>query len=837
MANKTLIISSFRKITKSSKRFISLLCMALLGVGFFVGIESTSPDMLTTLDAYLDKTKAYDLQIQSTLGLTADDLAKLEKLPNIDKVQGTYSKDAFIKFDNGKQGTLSKEETAIAKVIGMTDTLNQIDLVKGKLPQKNDEILVEPAFLTQNKLKIGDQLYLSDPDLANTTYKIVGTVKSPLYFSKNHRGTTSIGDGQINYFMYVRPEVFKQDVYSAIDLTVKRAASKMTGQTAYLDLISAAKKEITGIKKTQEKQRFETVYADYLNLAAQSPNQVDLGNLPAAKWYIFDRQDDTGYKDFVDATKSIAKIGNVFPIVFYIIAILISLVSMTRMVEEDRSEIGTLKALGFSNRNIALKYLIFSLLATLVGGVIGMVTGLNLIPSLIWSIYTTLFMVPHFTAGFQAVYCLVGLAFAVICICGGALFSVYRELVYTPSVLMRPKAPKAGKRILLEYLPFIWKRLKFSNKIVTRNLFRYKTRATVTILGITGCTALILAGFGLKDSITDIVTYQYANVFRYDKMVTLKPRADNSTLLQTLAQDSQVDQLAEMAMATKKVSANGKSYEINLVVPDTNPTFNKVISLNDINQDKKQVSLQANEAIVSQKLARLLGVKEKDKISFKDDQDKVHEIKVGKIAENYIGNYVYLSKASYEQNFGPYETNVLVLSFKHKLSNKASQAFDQSLISNPAVAGVFNSKAMVNMINDVMSSLNLVVLILIVSSAILAFVVMYNLANINISERKREIATLKVLGFYDKEIDAYITKENIVFTAVGIILGLFGGVYLGHFIISTCETTNLMFIRHVNPLSFVFATALTVSFTMIVNLITHFSLKGIDMIDALKSIE
>lgn len=836
MKNKKLILSNFRKITKSSKRFISLLCMALLGVGFFAGIESTSPDMLTTLDTYLDKAHAYDLRIQSTLGLTDDDVAELKKLPDIDKVQGTYAKDVFVKLDS-EQKKLANDESFIAKVIGITAEVNQIDIVKGKLPQKNDEIVVEEKFLSQNKLKIGEQLHINDTDLSQTSYKIVGTLKSPLYFSKVHRGTTSLGDGKIDYFMYVKPDVFKQGVYNSIDLTVKHAAQEMTSQATYLNLISAAQKEVTSIKKTQEKQRTERVYTDYLSQAAKSPTQVTEQTLPTAKWYIFDRQDDTGYKDFVDATKSIAKIGNVFPIVFYIIAILISLVSMTRMVEEDRSEIGTLKALGFSNQNIALKYLIFSLLATLLGGVIGMTIGLNLIPRLIWSVYTTLFAVPHFTANFQAGYCLIGLAIAIICICGGALIAVYRELVAMPSVLMRPKAPKAGKRILLEHLPFIWQRFKFSNKIVTRNLFRYKTRAIVTILGIAGCTALILAGFGLKDSITDVVNYQYENVFRYDKMIALKASADDSALLKTLEQHKEVSHVAEMSMATKKVSANGKSYEINLVVPNTAKTFNKVISLNDIHQDKKQVSLQPDRAIVSQKLARLLGVKENDTLSFKDSQDKTHHIKVGKIVENYIQNYVYLSKATYEKNFGSYETNVLVLSLKTPLSSQADYDFDKTLIANSAVANVLNSKSTANMINDIMTSLNLVVLILIVSSAILAFVVMYNLANINISERKREIATLKVLGFYDKEIDAYITKENIVFTAVGIVLGLIGGVYLGHFIISTCETDTLMFVRHVNTISFIFAAALTISFTVIVNITTHFSLKGIDMIDSLKSIE
>ena len=678
---------------------------------------------------------------------------------------------------------------------------------------------------------------MTDSDLTNETFKIVGTVKSPLYFSKVHRGTTSLGDGQIDYFMYVKPSVFKQDAYSVIALTVKGAKEEMTSQTAYLDKIAAAKKEVESIKEAQETQRFETVYADYLNPTAMASGLVKRDSLPPAKWYITDRQDDTGYKDFIDTTKSIAKVGRVFPVVFYVIAVLISLVSMARMVEEDRSEIGTLKALGFSNPAIALKYGLFSLSATLVGGVIGMFIGLNLIPNLIWNIYTSLFTIPKFIVLFQPVYCLTGLAIALICICGGALVAVYRELIYTTSILMRPKAPKAGKRILLEYVPVIWNRFSFSNKIVMRNLFRYKTRAIVTILGIAGCTALILAGFELKDSITDIVKYQYGNVFKYDKLVSLKASTDEQPLLNDLSKNKEVVHMANLSMATKQVSSHGEVYDVTVVVPDDIQTFKQVISLNDINDNKKAVSLTGNQAIISQKLAKLLKVQEKGSITFKDSRDETHEVEVGKIVENYIQNYVYLPKATSQAIFGEYDTNVVAVKLKNKLSTQADQKFDASLLTNQSVASVINSRTTVSMINDTMTSLNLVVLILIVSSAILSFVVMYNLATINISERKREIATLKVLGFYDQETDAYITKENTIFTIVGIIIGLVSGVYLCHFIISTCETDTLMFVRHVNTLSFVFASALTISFTVIVNLITHFSLKKIDMIDALKNIE
>lgn len=283
MKNKTIIISSFRNMTQSSKRFISLLFMALLGVGFYAGISSTSQDMLSTLDTYLDQSKAHDLQIQSTLGLSKADLASLEKLSDIDSVQGIYTKDELIEPVFSKAAPSKKDETAIAKVIGIPDKLDKISLVKGRLPQKDNEIVVEEAYLTKNKVKLGDSLKMTDSDLTNETFKIVGTVKSPLYFSKVHRGTTSLGDGQIDYFMYVKPSVFKQDAYSVIALTVKGAKEEMTSQTAYLDKIAAAKKEVESIKEAQETQRFETVYADYLNPTAMASGLVKRDSLPPAK--------------------------------------------------------------------------------------------------------------------------------------------------------------------------------------------------------------------------------------------------------------------------------------------------------------------------------------------------------------------------------------------------------------------------------------------------------------------------------------------------------------------------------------------------------------------------
>ncbi|MCI8654815.1 MAG: ABC transporter permease [Clostridia bacterium] len=821
-----ILTSSFRKIKNTYRRFISLLCMALLGVGFYAGIQATSPDMLQTLDRYLDKQNMYDIEIVSTLGLTDENINQIKQLENVSIVEGIHSKDVIIKAE--------KEEYVI-KMIGINDNINKISLLEGNLPKQDNEIVVEKRFLEEMNLHIGDIIEQEDDELLHKEYKIVGIVESPLYFSIN-RGTTTLGKGQIDYYVYGQNAIFNQDYYTSIYLTVSGAKELTTSEEKYQNLIENVKTSINNIKREIEDTRYEEVYREYIQLLEMQNMSIDEANLTNSRLYITDRSNNQAYSDFIDATHGIEKIGNVFPLVFYIIAILVSLISMTRMVEEDRQELGTLKALGFSNSKIIIKYIIYSLCATILGGVIGMTIGFKLLPTIIWTIYQMLFTVPNFVAEFNWSFGAIGLLIGVLCICGSAIFTAYKTLVAMPSVLMRPKAPKVGKRILLEHIHFIWNKLNFSNKITTRNLFRYKTRVLVTIIGISGCTALILAGFSLRDSISDIVNYQFKNVSKYDKLITLKTDEEYTSLLETLQNNEHITSQVTIRMETVNIYNKDKEYEINLMVVDDLEQFNKVISLNDVDKKYQKIDLEENKVILSEKLAKLLEVEPENTVIFKDEHDKEYKIEVQAKAENYIKNYTYITKNTYEKIFGEYKNNVILIAIDG-MTGEQEESLSRDILSNPATASLLSTKDTIDTVNDMMVSLNSVVVILVIASAILAFVVLYNLSNINISERQREIATLKVLGFYDKEVDNYITKENIILTIIGISLGLVAGIYLGHFIITTCETETLMFVRHVAPLSYVYSTLITIGFTIIVNVITHFNLKKIDMIESLKSIE
>lgn len=825
MKNK-LLQHSFRKIKNNYKRFISLFCMSLLGVGFFSGIQSTSPNMIKTLDKFYDEHNVFDIEVISNLGLTENDKEALESIDNVKSVTGTYTKDVFSSINNKEY---------IIKLIGLNNNINKVYLEKGRLPKKDNEIIIENKYLKDNKLKIGDNLKITSDDISIKEFKIVGTVISPLYFSTD-RGSTPLGNGKVDYYAYTKEDVIKMDYYTNIYITVCNAKNKVTYSDDYDNLIDNVVDDINSIKQSREDARYNEVYGQIIETANKYGQKIDKSKFERATWYVWTRGQNAGYKDLTDASVNVGKLGRVFPLVFYIIAILISLVSMKRMVDEDRSENGTLKALGFNNRQITFKYIVYSLLATISGGIIGMTIGFNLIPRIIWNIYKMLFYIPNFVCEFNIKIGLIGILIAIICITGTSIFVSFKNLREVPSTLMRPKAPKIGKKIFLERIKVIWDRLNFSNKVTIRNIFRYKGRVLATIIGISGCTALILAGFGLKDSLKDIANYQFNNVFHYDKMITLKSNKDCSNLLTDLDKDKKIKDSIKMLMENTKVKYKNKEQEVNLIVADNNDELKKVVSLNDIDNNKKEIDIVNDGVIISEKTSKLLKVNKGDSITIFDKNNKSHKVKVKYVIENYVYQYVYLTKNLYNELIGEYNTNVLMINMNN-INKKESKNFNENIIKKDEVTSVTDTKEVIDKLTNMMEKLNSVVIILIVAATLLAFVILYNLSNINISERKREIATLKVLGFYNKEVDNYITKENIILTLFGITIGLFIGLYLCHFIISTCEPDYIMFVRHINLNSYIYASVITITFTVVVNIITHFNLKKIDMIESLKSNE
>ena len=1010
-----LLKDSIKEIKNTYKRFLSILVMAFLGVGFFAGMRAASPDMVDTIDQYYKESQVYDIKILSTLGLTNDDIDAISEIDEIENTVGTYETEGKIEIDN---------KEIITKIMSV-EKLNKPILLQGNLPKTQNECVVEDSFLTANHKSIGDTIEVEVEKTKNdegeeveylnkNILKIVGTVKSPLYISRD-RGTSSLGSGKIDYYIYVHKENIKaNEIYTNIYIKLKNSENYTTSSEKYEEYIAEVKEKIEAIKEEREKARhdklvdiatrkvkeaeeklnenkqnaqqqieeakqeiengknkiekaevklnsskkeadtkfksaynqiqmakesifqnetqlnqkeqeagqqiteleikkqelqtqFDTIENNLTQLETQynqikdNPNiseeqkqmlenkiqmlkqskqtikagieQINNGittgkqeienaktqlqnakneltkkekqyeatktatysslenakieieksktelekgekeleekqeefkdkiadaesklidsrekiaNIENPTWYVLDRYSNTGYNSFIQDTESIENISKVFPIVFFMVALLISLTSMTRMVEEQRTQIGTLKALGYNKLQIASKYVIYAGLACVIGGVLGMSVGFVLLPQIIWTMYQMMYqMTDNIHISFNIIIGGMGLLLICVCIIGATIYAVLKELVQTPSTLMRPKAPKMGKRVLLEKIPFIWKRLSFSQKVTVRNIFRYKKRFLMTIIGILGCTALIVVGFGVRDSIRCIMPNQFEKVFNYDMQIGLKNGLEDEQkqkYIISLQEKTELEKVVETYMTSNIAKNQENEEDVQIIVPKEPKDLDEVINLTDVKTGEK-VQLEENAICLTDKVAELLNVKQGDTITLKDSKDKERQVKISNIVENYVYHYVYMSRITYENLYGEnYNTNMLFTK-NNNLSKEQETNLATEIMNQSEVASISRNSSIMNLLDDTMKSLNYVVIILIVSAGLLAFVVLYNLSNVNISERIRELATIKVLGFYDKEVYSYVTRETVILTAIGIVLGLISGYFLNYFII------------------------------------------------------
>lgn len=629
------------------------------------------------------------------------------------------------------------------------------------------------------------------------------------------------------------------------DIAKKETEYEKQKTTTYSQ-IEKAKKELDSSKTKIEKAEKELninkkEFEDKIREAERKliDAKEDIAEIETPTWYILDRNANAGYVSFIQDTDSIANIGKVFPVVFFIVALLISLTSMTRMVEEQRMQIGTFKALGYSKIQIMFKYVIYAGIACVLGGILGMSVGFALLPKIIWMMYSMMYQLPDIGVSFNLEFGGMGLILISICIVGATIYTVLKELKHEPAVLMRPKTPKSGNRVILEKIPFIWKKLNFNQKVTARNIFRYKKRFCMTVIGILGCTALILTGFGIKDSVQQIVPNHFEKIFVYDMQITVKDtveQGEKEELAEYLEQKEEVAKIAKTYMTAGIAKLNGHSEDVHIVVPENMEKLEGLINIYDVTT-KEKAKINEYEIGLSDKVAELLNVKIGDSIIIKNSDNIEVEVKISSIIENYVQHYVFMTKETYESLYNEkYEYNV-ILTKNINLTEENEENLTKEIMKKAEIASVTNMSEFEENIKETLELLNYVVLVLIISAGLLAFVVLYNLSNVNISERIRELATIKVLGFYDKEVYNYITKETIILTIIGIIFGLGFGYFLSTYILGTCEINMLRFPRIVHIISYVYAVFITIAFTIIVNIVTYFALKKIDMIESLKSIE
>ena len=971
MVVKTLIKQSFVSIKQTFNRFISILVIVLLGVGFFTGIRETSPNMKDSLDAYFKKENVYDISLMSTWGITNEEINDLKNKGY--NVEGSYSFDTLIHID----------DDYVAKVhsYDKNATMNKLIATEGRLPESNNECVIE-----KNKdvghYKIGDKITIDDDILKEKELTIVGFVKSPLYVSLE-RGSTKLLNGKVNFYMYslitnfdsdVFTEAYidlntddstfsdkyitlkdsevkklesiseeyrdkrfndekndalkelndnidkynkeKEDAYKKLDdaldkinkaekelksnLTklnnnekkaktefankkkelnnnkkeVENGISELKKNIAYMESVgmdtTELKVQLSNLEKTlttinngyntllkqetktyneiksgrtkienakkklesskvelaDNRKKADTEFADAYKKIEDARKEID--ELEKPEWYVLDLDSNLGYYQFSQDSERIAKIAKVFPVLFYLVAILVSLTTMTRMVEEERSELGTLKSLGYEDNQILFKYMLYALLASVIGSILGVIIGTKTIPKIIYGMYSLMYTLGEFVSKVDLVSYLIGTLIAIGCIMLSTYLAVKKSLKEVPAELLRPKSPKAGKRVLLERIPFIWKHLSFSRKVTVRNVFRYKKRFLMTILGISGCTGLIIAGFGLQDCITDMVPNQYEKIFSYDLEITFDK--DNKNI------NKDYEEISKFKEFSKTLKADKESIELTNI--DTNQTIQIIVPFEDYEDFIQIRNRRTNEyynlndkVIVSEKLYKLLKLKNNDELDIKLN-DNIYKTKVGGNTENYIMHYIYMSKEEY--NSDSFNTMLVKV---NNLTEESRKVLSKKLKEYDSVSKLTYNSLSRSIFDDAMENFGSVTIILIVSAGLLAFVVLYNLSNINISERKRELASIKVLGFYDNEVYKYVSRENTILTVIGMALGCLIGYVLTMYLIKTCELDITMFSPKISIYSYIYSLLITLGFTILVNIATYFALKKIKMVESLKSVE
>jgi len=621
---------------------------------------------------------------------------------------------------------------------------------------------------------------------------------------------------------------------------VKGKNSLEEGKKQGQEKLNKAQKEILNSEKKllDREKEIKANKEKLVEVREEIDNQREkINKLDDSKYYFFNRNDNPGYSTYKGSIDSLDKIASVFPVFFFLVAALICLTTMTRMVEENRIEIGTLKALGYRDLEIARKYIVYAFIASIAGVIVGILVGSSALPLIVNIAYSSSFTLPKVIINFYPSYIMQSVIASLLCTVGASVIVLKEELKDNPSNLMRTKAPKLGKKILLERIKLIWRRLNFNQKVTFRNLFRYKRRMFMTVFGISGCMAMLVAGISLEKSNSSLSDLQFGKLIKYDAMVVFD---DNSTKKENeeynkslINLENYEDDLNIYQESVTFIKDNMSKQSAMMYVPENTDKLNGFILLND-RSSGTEYKLSNNGAIINEKLAKLLNMSIGDYIKLTDSNNNDRKIKVENIIENYTGHYIYLSPSYYKNIFKKnvsYNAQLLKFNSKTYDENKLSS----TLMDNSKVVNVTLASKMKSMSES--ADLGLVMIVIIVASGSLAFVVLYNLININVSERIREISTIKVLGFYDNEVDMYIFRENIILTILGILAGSVLGKLLYVFLVSTAEMDNMMMIPTVDISSYIISGVITMFFALLVMLMMHKKLKNINMIDALKSVE
>ena len=793
-----------------------------------------------------------DVGIAEVQTQVKDGAALYEEYAKIPETERTTEQEAYLESWNGVRQGME------AKLVGMQAQKTQLETTKsGLLLQMNQagfateaDLEAQITSLTKQKadldakekalLQQEQTLAAQEEELLSAGRQITDG-KSQIAAARSQLDSTKsqITDGKAQILSAWALLNEKEDTLNASKAQLASGEQELAdGRSEYEQAAKEAEEQITdGQAKITDGEKQLT---DAKQQIADA--KAEIKKIENPKWYVQTREDAlTEYQGYGDNADRMRSIGKVFPVLFFLVAALISLTTMTRMVEEQRVQIGTMKALGYGKAAIAGKYIGYALIATLGGSIFGVLAGEKILPFIIIYAYMILYKhLPAILVPYHMSYALQASGIAVACTLIATITSCYKELAAEPAELMRPAAPKQGKRILLERIGIIWKHLNFTWKSTVRNLIRYKKRFFMTIFGIGGCMALMVVGFGLKDCIYEIVSLQYEKVQFYDAATYMSDdisEENRQQLHDYLDQNADIKETIEARMQKTDVkSASGKK-TLYLMVPSDNEKIEDFLSFHSRTNKDEVYSLKKDEVILTEKMASLLNVKVGDELTIEDEDRGDQTVTVGAICENYMSHYLYLSPEKYEELYGvPAEYNTIIYSVKDGKDDQIEK-IGTKLLSMDGVLNVSYTSSIEGRLDDMLRSLNLVIVVLIVSAGMLAFVVLYNLNNINITERQRELATLKVLGFYDGEVASYVYRENILLTIIGSVVGMVLGNLLHRYIILTVEVEEAMFGRQIHWQSYLYSFLFTVAFSLFVNWVMFYKLKKIDMVESLKSVE
>ncbi len=828
--------TTLREIRESLGRYLAIMAIVALGVGLFAGLKITKTVMVGSADAFWQAQQLYDYRLVSTLGFEEEDVQALAQKADVRAVQGAMEADVLYTDEQGNDKVL--------KAHSILENINMLETVAGRLPESDTECVVDDHLYGEEV--IGSKIVLSgdndQDDLDSfryTEYTIVGTVRSPLYV-QFERGTTSLGNGSVSGFVYLLPEGFATDYYTDIYVKFEEDAQVYSDEyDAYMDEREAQWETYC---EEQGERRYQSIMTEAEEELADAEQKLadaraDIADIEKPDTYVLGRETNTGYVCFESDSSIVEGIANVFPVFFFLVAALVCMTTMNRMVEEQRTQIGVLKALGYGEARIMGKYLFYSGSAAFTGCVAGYLAGIRLFPLVIWQAYGVMYRFGGIVYAFDWATAVLCLAVSLLCSMGTTWASCRHELREVAAELMRPKSPKAGKRIFLEWIPFIWNRMKFLHKVSVRNIIRYKRRFLMMVIGISGCTALLLTGFAIRDSVTTVADRQFEEIQTYAVGVTLKDGVtkEDLSLLEELDQivaDNGGDYGLAVETSMDLETADGIK-SVKLIAAAEPESFGAYFDLHTPAGEPIAYP-QAGEVVICNKLSERYRIRVGDTITlFNEDREELQAVVSG-VCENYIYNYVYVNEETYRKATG--ETG-----YQSVYVNLPAEAdvygVGASLMKAEHVTAVAVNRDMLLRVSRMMTSMNYIVFVIIACAGALAFIVLYNLNNINITERIREIATIKVLGFYKKETATYVFRENTVLTGIGCAVGLVLGRLLHIYVMHEVDIDMMSFDVHVEPVSYLLSILLTFVFTWLINRIMSGKLDKINMAESLKSVD